>query len=250
MPDRNVTLGNRRYGFGVSLFTEGMRYFAFWIVAAIVLAALAPIVVAQFRSIEISAWYFPAHAGKFFTAVIAGVFLFPMLPVCIAAGLTRRELATAMKVLGLLWSGALGALAVALFLAEHAMYRAFGWTHAIEQGPVDRPFESFGAVLEHSAWLPLTYLLYFVGGALIGVASYRWDLGWLIIVPVVPTVLFLQSAIDRTEVWGPDWFKRATEPAYEWGVAPALIATVAAIVVGAWAARRILLDTPIRAKQA
>lgn len=245
----NASLANRRHILGVELASAALKYFSGWIAAAVVLALILPAIVAQTRSIEISAWYFAANSGSIFTAIVAGTFIFALMPGMIAQGLTRRELATSMGWFGALWSLALGALVIAVFLAEHALYRAFDWNHAIERTPDSLPLDTVGDVLAFAAHYPLVYLLYFTGGALIGAASYRWDGGWLVIVPVVPVTLALDDAISRSEPWGPGWLRVVTGLTDQLGTWPAVAAIAAAIVAGAWIARRIILDTPIRAKR-
>ncbi|GAB3654631.1 hypothetical protein [Glycomyces tarimensis] len=245
----NATLAGRRHAFGIGLTAEALKYFAFWIAAVVIGALVLPAIVAQTRSIEISAWYFAANSGNIFTAIVAGTFLAALLPTMIAQGLTRRELATSMGWFGLLWSLALGALTAAVFLAEHAVYEAFDWNQSIQGEPGDLALESVGDVIVFAAPYPLTYLLYFTAGALIGAASYRWDAGWLIIVPAVPITLALDDAISSAEPWGPGWLRVVTSVTDDMGTWSSVVAILAAVAVGAWICRRILIDTPIRAKR-
>lgn len=248
--NRTLSLRTRRHVLGVEVALEGLKYFWPWILAAVVLAAILPAVIAQYRAVDVSAWFYAANAGKFFTAITGGLFLFALFPILIAQGMTRREFAAAMGVFGLVWSFVLGALAVAGFLGEHAVYGVFDWNHAIGRDGGDLQLESIGAVIDAALPYPPLYLLYFTAGAMIGAACCRWDAGWLIIVPVVPVTIALDDAISSTEPWGPGWFGVFTRYVDGWGTWPALIALAAVIAGGAWLIRRILLDTPVRAKKA
>ena len=246
----NATLANRRHYLGIGLAGEGLKYFAYWIGAVIVLALVLPPIIAQYTSIGISAWNVAANSGKFFTAIVAGTFLFSLLPSMIAQGMTRRELATSMGWFGLLWSLALGALAIGVFIVEHAIYSAFDWNQAVQEAGTDVQLGSIGDVLAFAGWYPLLYLLYFTGGALIGAATYRSDGGWLILVPVVPIVLTLDDAVSGSEPWGPEWLRSITSVADGLGTWPSAGAVLVAIALGGWICRRILIDTPIHPKQA
>ncbi|GAB3227964.1 hypothetical protein GCM10027447_19570 [Glycomyces halotolerans] len=250
-PTKKLSLSNRRYHLGGAIWAESLKYFAGWIIAAVVLALLAPIVISQFRSIEISAWYIVANVGKVFTAIIAGGFLFTLLPITVANGLTRREFATSMGLFGLLWSASLGVIATGFLLAEHAVYGLFAWPQALQGDQSDVVLASVGDVLNFSATYPLSYAVYFTGGALVGAAIYRSDAGWLTLAPAIPIALAVDDALSSTDAAGPAWLLRVVTRLTD-GIAtwPAVAIAVAVIAVGAWIARGILLGTPIRGKEA
>ncbi|WP_026930510.1 hypothetical protein [Glycomyces tenuis] len=248
----NSTLAGRRYSLGLGLFTESVKFFAGWILAAIVLAVVVPFIVSQWNSIEISAWAVAANVGKYLVAIIAGGYIYTLLPITVAQGMTRREYATSMGVFGLLWSLMIGALAVAGFLGERALYGALDWTQAIQQGDdVQLAIGSFGDALEFAAVYPLAYLLYFTAGAVIGAAIYRSDGGWLVLVPVIPVTLLADDAMTAGGPWGPGWLVRFVSGATDtWSVWVGVAVTLVVIVTGALIARRIIIDSPIRPKQA
>ncbi|MCH7230048.1 hypothetical protein L0U85_04120 [Glycomyces sp. L485] len=246
----DTTLANRRHTLGFALGGGALKYFSGWIAAVVVLASALPPIIAQYRSIDISAWYIAANSGKIFTAIVSGIFLYTLLAGMIAQGVTRRELAVSLGWFGLLWSAALGALAIAMFLGEHALYSAFDWSQTLQGDGGETRLDSVGAALEFSARYPLVYLLYFTGGAIIGAAAYRSDWGWLVLVPVVPVVLALDGALMRTEVWGPGWASAVTGAANGLGTWQAVAVVLVAVAAGAWIVRGILLGTQIRAKQA
>jgi hypothetical protein len=245
-----MTLAGRRYALGLGLFTESMKYFAWWIATALIAAAVVPLIISQWADINQSVWYHTANVGKICTAIVAGGFLYTILPNMVANGVTRREIATATGLFGLLWSAALGALALLGFAAEHAYYGALGWTQAIDQ---DTPFplESYGDALSFGLPYPLTFAVYFTGGALIGGAIYRSDGGWLSLIPVIPIGLALDDLVSSVEPWGPGWLVRvATGLADDLNPWIGAAVAVVFIALGVWITRRIILDSPIRAKGA
>ena len=246
------TLATRRHKLGTALLTESVKYFAGWILAVIVLAVAVPLIVSQWRSIDISAWYIAANIGKYLVAIIAGGYVYTLLPILVAQGMTRREIATSMGIFALLWSAFIGALAIAGFLGEHALYGALDWRQAPQQGEeFDLVIGSFAHALEFAAIYPLAYLLYCTAGMLIGAAIYRSDGGWLVLLPVVPITLAVDDALSRADAWGPAWLVRFVSGVVEgWGVWSAVAAAVVVIAIGAWATRHLILNSPIRAKQA
>lgn len=250
--DTNLKLPTRRYSIGFGVAWEAHKYFKWWFAVIIVLAMVTPPAVFQFSSteIEVSAWEFAAYSGKIFSAIVAGTFLYTMFPNALAQGLTRREFATSMGLFGPVWSLILGALALAGFILEHLWYGLFDWNQAIQRGDRDLALDSLGAVLTHGVTYPLSYLLFFAGGALIGAACYRWDSGWLILVPVAPVVFSLDFALTRADPWGPGWFRWLTGLSGDASSPVAAAAMVVVIAVFAWLGRAILLETPVRAKKA
>ncbi len=249
---KTATLATRRYTLGLALFGESVKYFAAWILAAIILAAVVPLIVSQWRSIDISAWYLAANVGKYLAAIIAGGYLYTLLPILVAQGMTRRETAVSMGIFGLLWSLFLGTIALVGFLGEHALYGVFDWTQAPQQGEeYDLVLGSFGQALDFAAIYPLSYLLYCAGGALAGAAIYRSDTGWLILALVVPIGFAVDDLLSSADTWGPAFVVRfITGPLEDLGTWPAVVIALAVIAIGAWGTRRIILNTPIRAKQA
>lgn len=246
-----ATLAGRRYAFGLDLFPATVKYFAGWILAAVVIAAVVPLIVSQWRSVDISAWYIAANVGKYLIAIIIGGFVHTLLPIMVAQGLTRREFATAMGIFGLLWSLFTGAIAIAGFLGERAYFSAMDWTQAVGQDDPGIVLRSVGDALDFAKLYPLSYVLYGTAGALIGAAIYRSDSGWLAIVPVVPVTLAVDDAMSDAGSWGPSWLVQFTSVVTDsWGEWIAAAVAVAAIVIGAWVARRIIIDSPIRSKQA
>ncbi|PRY58586.1 hypothetical protein [Glycomyces artemisiae] len=244
-------LATRRYGLGAGLAGAALNYFKYWMLAAAVLCFAVPLLIAQYAGIELSAWYYAVNAGKWFTAFVGGGFVFTLLPQMIAAGLTRRELAAAMGVFGVLWSLALGAVGLAGLFAERAYYGAFGWSQGIDATSGIAPIGSAADTAAFAAYLPLLFLAYFAAGTVIGVASYRWEhAGWLLLVPVLPVVFGLDVALYSTEPVGPGWIGFLGRFIDEWGRGPLAAAIVLATAVLAVAARRLLIDVPLRSKQA
>jgi hypothetical protein len=247
----NLRLPTRRYALGAGITAEALKYFKYWIAAALVLAFAFPFAVSQWNDITISAWYYAANGGKWFTAFVGGGFLFVLVPNMVAAGLTRRELAVSMGIFGVLWSLAIGAIAFAGLLAERAYYGAMGWSHGIDANDAIAPIGSAAETAAFGAHYPLVYLVYFTAGALIGVASYRWEgAGWLLLVPVLPVVFSLDNALYDTEPVGPGWAGFLGGAIGDWGrglIVALLLVTVAGLAAAAY---RILIDIPLRAKKA
>jgi hypothetical protein len=247
----NLKLPSRRFSFGIGIAGEALRYFKFWIMAAALVSFLGPLAIASYTDIDLSTWFYTANVGKWFTAFVGGGFMFVLVPILIAGGMTRREISAAMGVLGALWSAALGALVIAGLLAEHAYYDAMGWSQGIEANGTVAAIGSWGDTAAFAAVYPLTYLVYFAAGAVIGAASYRWEhVGWLLLVPILPVVFSLDNAIYDTEPFGPGWMGFLGRYMDDWGRVPVLagIALVAAAL--AIAAHRILIDIPLRPKKA
>ncbi|MEU5874301.1 hypothetical protein AB0A73_22430 [Glycomyces sp. NPDC047369] len=244
-------LATRRYGLGAGLAGAALNYFKYWMIAAAVLCLAVPLIAAQFTDIQLSAWYYAANGGKWFTAFVGGGFVFTLLPQLIAAGLTRRELAAAMGVFGVLWSVALGAVAFAGLFAERAYYGALGWSQGLDLGDQVSPIGTAAETAAFGAYFPLLFLAYFAAGTVIGVASYRWEhAGWLLVVPIFPIVFGLDVALYNTEPVGPGWIGFLGRFIDEWGRAPLAAAIVLATAVLALAAHRILVDIPLRSKKA
>src|SRR5690606_11017284 len=105
----------------------------------------------------ISAWAVATNVGKYLVAIVAGGYLYTLLPIMVAQGVTRREYAVSMGVFGLLWSLLVGAIAVAGFVGEHALYGALDWTQSIQQRE-GMTLRTFGETLEFAAVYPLAYL--------------------------------------------------------------------------------------------
>jgi hypothetical protein len=247
----NLTLPNRQFALGLGIAGEGLKYFKYWIVAAVVLAFLGPLALSQTTEIDLSTWFYTANIGKWFTAFVAGGFLYALVPNMIAAGLTRRELSVAMGLFGLLWSVALGALVFAGLLAERAFYDAMGWTQGVQTGDTVTALGSWSDTAVFAAVYPLMYLAYFAAGAVIGAAAYRWEgSGWLLLVPILPVVFSLDNALYDTEPFGPGWMGFLGGFMDEWGRVPILIGVVAVAAVLGLAARQILIDIPLRSKKA
>jgi hypothetical protein len=247
----NLTLPNRRFALGLGIAGEGLKYFRYWIIAAVVLAFLGPLALSQYTEIELSTWFYTANIGKWFTAFVAGGFLYALVPNMIATGMTRRELSVSMGVFGLLWSVAIGALVFAGLLAERAFYDAMGWSQGIERNDTITTLGSWGDTAAFAAVYPLMYLAYFAAGAAIGAAAYRWEgSGWLILVPVLPVVFSLDNALYNTEPFGPGWMGFLGRFMDDWDRVAVLAAIAAVAIVLAIAARQILIDIPLRSKKA
>ncbi|THV38442.1 hypothetical protein [Glycomyces buryatensis] len=248
---KTLQLPTRRYWLGPALTWEALKYYRYWFVAAIVLSALLPFLVSFSRDIDTSTWSYTANIGAIFTAIVAGGFLYSLAPSFIANSLTRRELVVSFGLFGLTWGLFCGALVFAGLVAEHAYYGAMGWTQSIEYSGELTVMASFGQAAEHGALYLLAYPLYFLGGAIIGAATYRWEgTGWLIAFPVAVVVIGLTDALSRTVPTGPDWLRFVTEYAQGWGRGAVLAAFAAALVIGAAIGYRLLIDIPVRAKKA
>jgi hypothetical protein len=242
---------NRRYAFGVGIAGEALKYFRYWIIAAVLVAFLGPLALSRYSEIDLSTWYYTANVAKWFTAFVAGGFIFTLVPNMVAAGMTRRELNVATGIFGLLWSAAIGALVIAGLLIERAYYGAMDWSQGVDAEGAVAPIGSWGETAAFAAVYPLMYLVYFAAGTVIGAAAYRWEnTGWLLLIPILPVVFSLDNAAYDTEPFGPAWagvFGRFIE---DWGTG-LVLAGVAACTAGlAAAAYRILIDIPLRSKKA
>lgn len=250
-PLQNLTLPSRQYAFGVGIAGEGLKYFKYWIIAAVLVSFLGPFALSFNTDIDLSTWFYTANVAKWFTAFVAGGFVFTLVPNMIAAGMTRRELAVSMGVFGALWSLAIGAAVFAGLLAERAYYDAMGWSQGIDADGAVTTIGSWGDTAAFAAVYPLMYLAYFAAGTVIGVASYRWEnSGWLLLIPILPVVFSLDNALYNTEPFGPGWMGFLGRFIDEWGRAPILAGVALVAVALALAARQILIDLPLRSKKA
>ncbi|MCD0446716.1 hypothetical protein LO763_24155 [Glycomyces sp. A-F 0318] len=247
----NLQLPTRRYALGVSLPGEALKYFRYWILAAVAISFLGPLALSRYNDIDLSTWFYTANVAKWFTAFIGGGFLAVLVPNMIAVGLTRRELSVSMGIFGLLWSLSLGAVVFAGIALERAYYHAMGWSQGIDANDVVAPIGSWSETLGFAAVYPLVYLVYFTAGALIGAASYRWEgTGWLLLVPVIPIVFSLDNALYNTEPFGPGWAGFLGGFIDDWGRG-VVLAGIALVLAGlALATHRILTDIPLRSKKA
>ncbi|GAA1681580.1 hypothetical protein GCM10009830_30910 [Glycomyces endophyticus] len=247
----NLGLSTRRYALGLGFALEGLKYFKYWVAAALVLSFAVPLIVSQYTDITLSAWFYTANAGKWFTAFVGGGFVYTLVPTMVAAGLTRRELAVSMGVFGLLWSLLLGAIAFAGILGERAYYGALGWSQGLDAGDVIAPIGTLGDTAAFAAHYPLLYLVYFLAGTVIGIASYRWEAsGWLLLVPIIPVVFSLDNGLYRTEPVGPGWagfLGLFMDDWARWFIVAAIVVVAAGLAAAAY---RILIDVPLRSKQA
>lgn len=247
----NLRLPTRRYALGAGLAGEGLKYFRYWIIAAVAIAFLGPLALSRYNDIDLSTWFYAANVAKWFTAFVGGGFLFTLVPNTVAAGLTRRELSVSMGVFGFLWSLALGALTFAGMAAERAYYGAMGWSQGVDADGAVAPIGSWSETLAFAAVYPLVYLVYFAAGAAIGAAAYRWEgSGWLILVPILPVVFSLDNALYNTEPFGPGWMGFLGRFVDDWGRGIVLPGMALAAVGLAAVAHRILIDIPLRSKKA
>jgi hypothetical protein len=248
---QNLSLANRRYAYGAGITGEGLKYFKYWIIAAVLIAFLGPLALSRYTDIGLSTWYYTGNIAKWFTAFVAGGFVHALVPGLVAAGMTRRELSVSMGVFGLLWSAALGVLVMAGHLAERAYYDAMGWSQGIDANGTIAPIGTWGETAAFAAVYPLMYLVYFAAGTVIGAAAYRWEnAGWLLLFPILPVVFSLDNAVYDTEPFGPAWagvFGRFMD---DWGRGIVLAGVAIVAVILAIAARRLLIDIPLRSKKA
>jgi hypothetical protein len=248
---QKLALPSRRYTLGLGIAGAALKYFRYWIIAAVALAFLGPLALSQYTEIDLATWFYTGNIAKWFTAFVAGGFLYALVPNMIAAGMTRRELSVAMGVFGLLWSTVLGALVFAGLLAEHAYYGAMGWTQGIQSNDAVTALASWGDTAAFAAVYPLMYLAYFASGAVIGAAAYRWQgTGWLLLFPILIVVFSLDNAVYDTEPFGPAWAGVLGRFIDDWGRGLVLAGTAVVAAGLAIAARRILIDIPLRSKGA
>lgn len=252
MPAHTTTrLASRRYSFGLGITGEALRYFKYWLLAAFLVSFLLPLALSRYADLDLSIWYYTANVAKWFTAFVAGGFLFALVPSMIAAGLTRRELSVSLGVFGVLWSAALGALAIAGFLAERAYYGANGWTHGVDTGDSIVSLGTWSETAAFAAVYPLVYLVHFAAGAVIGAAVYRWEsTGWMLVFPILPVVFSLDNAMYDLEPFGPGWAGFLGRYMDDWGRGLILGGVVLVLLGLALAAHRLLIDIPLRAKKA
>lgn len=247
----NLHLPTRRYTLGIGLTWEGIKYFRYWIIAAVLISFLGPLALSRYTDIELSTWFYTANVAKWFTAFVGGGFVYTLVPNMIAVGLTRRELSVSMGVFGALWALALGATSFAGIVVERYYYDAMGWSQGIDADDVIAPIGSLGDTLSFAAVYPLIYLVYFAAGCVIGAASYRWESsGWLLLVPILPIVFSLDNALYNTEPFGPGWMGLFGRFLDDWGRGPVLAGIALAVAGLAAVAHRILIDTPLRSKKA
>lgn len=247
----SLKLPSRRYVLGAGMSWEGLKYFRYWIIAAVLISFLGPLAISRYSDIDISTWFYTGNVAKGFTAFVGGGFVYTLVPTMIAASMTRRELSVSMGVFGVLWSAMLGVVVIGGLLAERAFYGAMDWTQGIQIDDTVTAFDSWGETLAFTAGYPLVFLVYFTAGTLIGALAYRWEnVGWLLAFVILPVVFTLDGALYGTEPFGPGWMGVFEGIIDGWGRGLVLGAVIVVTVALAAAVHRVLIDIPLRSKKA
>ena len=223
-------------GAGAPLLAGGL----FLVVTALTAA------VSAFTEIRISGWEVSTHVVRWFIGG-TGVYLAAVyLPLYIAHGLTRRDVARSTAMFMVLYAVLTGALIAVGFLLEGVVYDLAGWTRSLDGGHLfDAPDAFLLVTLEHA----LVFLVWLGGGALLGAAFYRnGALGLAMIPPALGAVMLIEAAVGAGN-YGALWVPPLTDALVGSDALHPMVATAtAAVLAGLLAAITWLVvrNLPVR----
>lgn len=215
--------------------------------AGFFLAVTALTVAVSFvTEIRISGWEVGTQLVRWFVGAI-GVYLTAVhLPLYLAHGRTRREVARALAVFGPLYAALVGVLVAVGYALERGVYAIAGWPQRLDDthlysSPTDYPL----IALEHA----LVLVVWLAAGALAGAAFYRAaPLGIVAVLAGIAAIVATEVAAGPRAI-GP--FSTPLDDLSVFGGAalPVLVAVVVALacaVALAGATWMVVRDLPVR----
>lgn len=189
-------------------------------------------------AIQFLRWY-AIGMGVYLTAVY--------LPLYLAHGRTRREIATGSAAFSFILAVWLGAGVLLGYALEAVLYRMIGWTDLL---PDPHPVGSLAEIATTFAEQGVTFLVWLAVGALGGAAFYRSALLGLVAVPVGLALLAVPLAVNIIGDSGlsellPTLTRIADGPPLA-GIAAGLAAALLAMAL-TWP---VIRDTPMRSSPA
>ncbi len=198
---------------GVVLLWAGFAVFVFAMIFA----------VAAFRPIEVSGWETASQIPRWFAGGV-GVYLTAVyLPLYIAHGFTRREIARQQFVATLGTLLVMSALMTLGYAIERAVYAVAGWPQALTQSHLFDSATSYSLVF-------LEFLLLFTvwtaAGAFAGAAIYRNPLNWWFAIPVAIAMIGVSEA-----ALNPGFFEVVTSLTGWLGLTPGGVSVAASVAI-------------------
>jgi hypothetical protein len=151
-----------------------------WVLFAVGVVVLCG-VVALVTTVRISAWEQAAQIPRWFAGGTGVYLTYFHLPLYVAHGFTRREFATQVPVVIAAFGAVLAALMTIGYVIETFVYRVAGWSQALTRAHL---FDSPDQVHVVFAEFWLVFLVWTVGGALLGAGFYRNGGLGLLLIPV------------------------------------------------------------------
>ena len=236
--ERHVVLRHRLSVDGVGAPIIGVAY----LLAVLLLTAT----VSTFTEIRISGWEAGTQLVRWFVGAI-GVYLTAVyLPLYIAYGRTRREVASELALFATVYAVLVGVLVTVGFAIESLVYRIAGWSQTLENVHLfEAPDQYHLILLEHV----LVLMVWVAAGAMLGAAFYRRGGLGMVLIPVG------LAAVILTEVGtGPGFFGPLPPPLLEivglqlgaFSPLPAAATSLVSCVVLLAVTWRIVRDIPIR----
>ncbi|THV38440.1 hypothetical protein [Glycomyces buryatensis] len=230
----STVLDNRRYRYGLRIFTDVARSSRYWILGALFLCTAATAVTAQiWPGADFSIWGVAVSILQWFPAALGGVYLFTMLPIMISLGLTRREFTVAFAVFGILAALASALIAIAGALAEHAVLEL-----------VAEPLNTWGGDFAAGARYLMIAPIYTLGGMAVSALTIRIGNGSaLLAAPLVLAALIYAGTLMIE-------FFEVTVNAHDWTFAAWIGSGLVALAALAAVYTLSLRSVPIRPKRA
>lgn len=233
------------------IFTQRIKEDTAWLPAIVgavlVFTVAATFVVSLYREIGVSGWDVATQIARWYAGAI-GVYLTAVyLPLYIAHGHTRRNIARQLAVFAGVFVIVFAGLIALGYTFEYLIYNAAGWTQAISVDHLfAQPTDYWLIVLEFAGILGV----WVIGGAMLGAGMYRNPATGFVLIPLA---VVMAAAVEAA--YGPGMFDGVsallaligvtvaqTTPAGAAATSAALILVAAAVT---WAFVR---DMPMRSK--
>lgn len=157
---------------------------------------------AVFSEVPGSIWEDSSQIAAWYVGGVSGYIVYQTVPMLIAHGRTRRDVAIETVVFMGIFAAFAGALVAVGYLIEYAIFGIAGWSRELEGEQLFSSHLDTGMIWLQS-WL--TFLVWAGSGALIGAAFYRYrDTGWLAIIPA--SILIGTIGLFTQSFWGPIGF--------------------------------------------
>lgn len=197
---------------------------------------------------SISGWEAGTQLIRWFVGAI-GVYLTSVyLPLYVAHGFTRREVAVDGGLFALAYAAIVAVLITIGFALERVVYGLAGWQQTLERTHLFDAPDQYGLILaEHLVLLAV----WVAAGALLGVAFYRGGGVPLVALPVAILAVTTIEAVTGPAAFGPvppPVFERLTFLPTEAGPAVAAATAVVATAVLAAGTWWLVRDVPIRSQ--
>ena len=238
MPADTWTIARHR------LRTDLSSLVVLWLFLVAGVAVMITLLFAAFGDLASSVWEQASEFARWFAGAMGIYVTGVYLPLYIAHGRTRREVARQLPIVAVLYTAAFAALLTLGYGIERLVYHLGGWPQALADPHLyDHAGQYHLVFIEF--WLLL--VVWFVGGMMLGGGFYRsTTLGLSLIVPAVAVII----VVDR--VLGPGSVGPFPQELLAWLPLPApslvtavvvCLATTVLLGAGTW---RLIRDLPLR----